>query len=91
MCPGWVSERAADNSDCYTQVRHSICDLPETDILKIKNLVDESDKKDVAGLKAIVEIAVRCISTNPMNAWKIVKAYASLAQIAEAPMTSSAQ
>lgn len=62
---------------CYTQSGSSICDLPETDVLKIKNLVDDSDKSDAAGLKAILQIAGRCIATNPTNAWKIVKAYAS--------------
>lgn len=67
----------ASHVACYTQPGNSVCDLPAGDVLKVKDLVDNSDRSDVAGLKTILQVASRCVTANGSNAWKIVKAYVS--------------
>ena len=65
---------------CYTQSERSVCDLSESDISKIGDLVDASDAFDSEGLKAILQIASQCLISNPRNAWHVIQKYVASRQ-----------
>jgi hypothetical protein len=59
---------------CYSQPQASICDLSVSDLATIDRVVDDSDKFDKDGLKALRGVLSVCMSQNPAFSAKAILA-----------------